>query len=116
VSKLSSDTDYAQFRVPSGTIRVGSEWVYRLVWPRHWLGTVWRVEGLAATYPYPFEQVILRSLLPAEDGIWLVMSPSQLVGAWTEATPEAVISDVAPAAVAVPAMRDPMAACREVGE
>lgn len=116
MTKLSSDTDYAQFRVPAGTIGVGSEWVYRLLWPRHWLGTRWRVEALASQYPYPFETVVVRSLLPAEDGIWLVMSPSQLVGAWTEATAEAVISDVAPVAVPVPERRDPMAPCQEVRE
>jgi len=91
-------SDFRQFRRVAGTIREGSEWEYMLAWPRGWKSTRWRVMALATCYPYPFEQVIVRSLLPEGDGIWLVMTPQQLIPSWRPVEPAA-----AEVAAAVPA-------------
>ena len=108
--------DAGPLRQVAGTIREGSEWKYTLVWPRHWKGSRWRVMALATQYPYPFEQVIIRSLLPPESGIWLVMTSSQLIACWAPVGAEVTEAEaVAPAPITAREF-DPKASGREVGE
>jgi hypothetical protein len=110
------DPQTGQVSEVAGVIRAGSEWEYQLAWPRGWKATRWRVMALGTQYPYPFEEVIIRSLLPADDGIWLVMTPHQLVTCWREVTPAAAAVDAAAPVPLAARDFDPRAAIKEVSE